>query len=119
MARPLQTGDQAPDFSRTDSSTSADRRQQREEGVTPEFGRNRAPQHDAPIGMSWRAGQLPPNSFLSAPFAPVNSDDPNEIEVRELDIASYGDCYDTTSPMRVRDVSREWDVDTDHDGRKN
>lgn len=68
-------------------------------------------------GTMWRAGQLAPSG--SAP-SPTVSDDTSEADVvRELDTQKYGDCYDSTAPMRVRDVSRQWTMDTDNDGDKN
>lgn len=65
-------------------------------------------------GTKWRDGQLPPVGTAPAPEYYEVADTSHE-----LDMNKYGDCYDPTAPMRVRDVSREWSMDTDNDGDKN
>ena len=65
-------------------------------------------------GTMWRTGQLAPVGTTPAPIH-SGSDD----QVHELNTKVYGDAYDPTAPMRVRDVSREWTLDSDEDGHKN
>lgn len=110
---PLQEGDQAPNFSRTDSSRSADRRGQ------DNSGSNAAPQAESPMGSLWRHGTPAPNSFLSAPFNVITTDEGAGDRIVEVDIFKYGDAFDQNAPTRVRNVDRDWQVDTDHDGEKN
>jgi hypothetical protein len=129
MARPyaLQPGDVAPDLSDYNFSNEADRRQ-------PEVTVARSnPMHyhgEYPAadqarpegGRLWKVGQAQPNEFLSAPFPVIEMDGDNNgtpAEVHEVDIYTYGDAYDPTAPARVRDVSSEWHMDTDFDGKRN
>lgn len=110
---PLQAGDKAPNFSATDSSTSADRRSQ------DNSGSNAASQAESPMGPLWRHGTPAPNSFLSAPFNVSTTDEGAGDRIVEVDIFKYGDAFDQNAPTRVRDVGSSWSVDTDHDGEKN
>lgn len=112
---PLQPGDRSSDLSSRDSSLAGDRR--------PDSvgGNNAAPSLTSPETPLWRAGQLAPVRH-TPPFAPIEmqGDTSGEgTEVRELDIYKYGDDYDPTAPMRVREVGSNWSVDTDFDGEKN
>ena len=119
---PLQPGDRSTTQSRTDSSSAADRRKQEVESVESKAGTNSAPGHDEPMYPLYKVGYLTPSEFLVAPFTPVlcEGDTSGEgTKCYEVDVDSYGDCYDSTAPARVRDVSGIWHMDTDHDGKVN
>lgn len=127
---PLQPGDVAPDLSDYNFSTEADRRDpvatvvrsnpQNYHGDFPAADQSRAEG-----GRLWKVGQATPNEFLSAPFNVIQMDGDNSgmpAEVHEIDILKYGDCYDTTAPLRVRTVApadNNWSLDTDADGHIN
>lgn len=122
---PLQPGDRAPDLSDYNFSNEADRRGQTVTVVrsNPQNYHGEYPAADQSRpegGRLWKVGQAVPN--FSAPFDVIQMDGDNNgypAEVHEIDIDHYGDSYDPTAPMRVRDVSREWSLDSDHDGQKN
>jgi hypothetical protein len=130
MARPyaLQPGDVAPDLSDYNFSNEADRRPQEtvvENSSAPMHYHGQYPAADQSRpegGRLWKVGQAQPNEFLSAPYPVIamngNGTDTAD-EVHEVDIYKYGDSYDPTSPMRVRDVGSEWQLDSDFDGRRN
>lgn len=124
--RPLQPGDRAPDLSDYNFSNEADRRADQTVTVVRSNPQNyhgeypAADQSRPEGGRLWKVGQAVPN--FSAPFDVIRMDGDNNgypAEVYELDVDKYGDAYDPTAPMRVRDVSREWTLDSDHDGQKN
>lgn len=132
---PLQPGDVSPDFATHDTSEAGDRREQvfRREGPRPlmpypthpcpsaqvENVENAAPSHKEAQDFYWAPGQQPTDSYHRAPFEEVHFDSGAEDEVVDINIRMYGDPLDPTSPMRVRDVSSQWKVDTDEDGHKN
>lgn len=127
---PLQAGDVAPDLSDYNFSTEADRR---EPGVAPArsnpqnyHGEYPAADQSRPEGgRLWKVGQATPNEFLSAPFPTILMDGDNNgspAEVHELDIYTYGDCYDPTTPIRVRQIApaeNHYNLDSDFDGHRN
>jgi hypothetical protein len=123
---PLQPGDVAPDLSDYNFSNEADRRGQkatvvRSNPMNYHGDYPSADQSQAEGGRLWKCGQAMPNEFLSAPFNVIRMDGDNTgypAEVREIDIDSYGDAYDPTSPMRVRTVDN-YSLDSDHDGKLN
>lgn len=113
---PLQAGDVAPDFSGRDSSTAADRRPDRENPSTEnQPGANAAPSGTSPVGGLWVPGQPAPNSFLSAPFDPIYTDEGANDEVKEIDCSQYGDAFDPEAPLRVM-IDTRWNFDPDGDG---
>jgi hypothetical protein len=119
---PLQPGDRAPDLSDHNFSNEADRRDQRVAGSNYHGNYPSAAQDRPEGGPLWKCGQATPNEFLSAPFNVISMDGDNTgypAETHEIDIDSYGDCYDTTAPARTRDVTSVWHLDTDHDGKVN
>lgn len=119
---PLQAGDRAGDYSESQSSTAADRRPTKQNNVQPEHGENRAPGFNSPEYPLFQVGNLAPSPFLSAPFPVVSTEGDTSgtgTTVHELDVLSYGDCYDPSAPTRVRDVANMWSVDTDSDGTNN
>lgn len=128
---PLQRGDVAPDLSDYNFSNEADRRADQTVTVPRSNPQNyhgefpAADQSRPEAGRLFRPGSALPNEFLSAPFPVIMQDGDNTgypAEVREIDIDAYGDCYDTTAPMRVRTVApaeSHWDLDSDHDGHRN
>lgn len=123
---PLQPGDRTQGQSGllSENSTDADRRATSQDGLANPPGENAAPGHRdadnrAPL---WKVGQVHPNPFLTAPYPVVNMQGDTSgtgTEIHEIDIYEYGDGYDPTAPVRSRDVSSEWLVDSDHDGSKN
>lgn len=129
MAKALQHGDVAPDLSDYNFSNEADRRADQAPTVVRSnpgnyHGENVAGDQAGPAsGRLWKVGQATPN--FGAPFSTVFMDGDNTgypAEVHEIDITSYGDCYDPTAPMRVRTVApaeNHWDLDSDHDGHRN
>lgn len=128
MARPyaLQPGDVAPDLSDYNFSTEADRREQHTDSSPLRLnyhGEYPAADQSRPEGgRLWKVGQASPNEFLSAPFPVISMDGDNNgspADIREINIYSYGDSYDPTSPIRVRSVDNEWRTDTDQDGKRN
>jgi hypothetical protein len=124
---PLQRGDVAPDLSDYNFSNEADRRAD-QTVVAPRSNPHNyhgewpaADQAQAEGGRLWKCGQMEPNDFLSAPFPTILMDGDNNgspAEVREIDIDSYGDAYDVTSPLRVR-MADNYNLDSDHDGKLN
>jgi len=128
---PLQPGDVTPDLSDYNFSNEADRRADQTVTVARSNPHNyhgeypAADQARPEAGRLFRPGGLMPNEFLSAPFPTILMDGDNNgspAEIHEIDVDSYGDCYDTTAPMRVRTVSpaeNSWRLDTDHDGQRN
>ena len=123
---PLQAGDVTPDFSDYNFSNEADRRQP---GVAPARSNPMnyhgqypaADQAQAEGGRIYKVGQATPT--FQAPWPVIEMDGDNNgtpAEVHELDVSHYGDSYDPSAPMRVRQVSSsEWSMDTDHDGKRN
>lgn len=127
MADPhaLQRGDVSPDFSDYNFSNEADRRQP-ETYHSPSNPMNyhgqypAADQAQAEAGRRFKVGQATPT--MQAPWSVIEMDGDNNgqpAEVHEIEILKYGDCYDPTSPMRVREVGSEWKMDTDNDGQRN
>lgn len=127
---PLQPGDVAPDLSDYNFSNEADRRSQETAPARSSSSNYHgeypsADQSRPEGGRLWKVGQATPNEFLSAPFPVIsmsggNPDQPDEVH--EIDILSYGDAYDPTSPARVRIVSpseNHYNFDSDHDGHRN
>lgn len=132
MADPhaLQRGDVAPDLSDYNFSTEADRRSQEATVVRSNpmnyHGEYPAADQSRPEGgRLFKVGQATPSEFLSAPYPVIRMDGDNNgypAEVHEIDILSYGDAYDPTAPIRVREVAPEenhWDLDSDQDGHRN
>jgi|SRR5579864_3951634 len=124
---PLKEGYSVPDLGDHQNSTEADRRA--DQTVTAVRSNPHNYHGDYPAsdqsrpegGRLWKVGQATPNSFLSAPFPTIMMDGDNNgmpAEVHEIDVDSYGDCYDPTSPMRVR-VADNYHLDSDHDGHLN
>jgi hypothetical protein len=122
---PLQRGDVAPDLSDYNFSNEADRRADQTVTVprsNPHNYHGEYPANDQSRpegGRLWKVGQAQPN--FAAPWPTILMDGDNTgypAEVHELDIDSYGDCYDPTAPMRVRTVTN-YHLDSDHDGNLN
>lgn len=127
---PLQAGDRSSDLGDYNFSNEADRRPQQTtparsvqsnyHGAYPAADQSRAEG-----GRLWKVGQATPNEFLSAPYPVIHMDGDATgypAEVRELDMDTYGDCYDPTAPLRVRTVSpseNHWNLDSDNDGHRN
>lgn len=120
-----QGGGWGPDFSLTDSSRAGDRRTQPphdpqwdvQRGGNPDSS-NAAPSRTSPFGDLWRPGSPEPNSFLRAPFTPINMVGDNSDQkdaVHEINIFQYGDAYDPKAAFRVQQVSVSWDPDQDGD----
>jgi hypothetical protein len=125
--KPLQRGDVAPDLSDYNFSNEADRRADQTVTIVRSNPQNyhgeypAADQSRAEGGRLWKVGQATPNEFLSAPFPVIQMDGDATgypAEVHEIDLDSYGDCYDPTAPMRVRTVTN-YHLDSDHDGQLN
>lgn len=125
---PLQPGDVAPDYSDSSSSTEADRRPQqatvvRANPMSYHGDFPAADQSQPEGGRLWKVGQASPTR--SAPWDVIQMDGDNNgipAEVHEIDIYSYGDAYDPTSPMRIRQVApaeAAWSFDSDMDGHRN
>lgn len=53
------------------------------------------------------------------PYSVEHTEAEGSTETHDINIRKFGDCYDPTAPMRVRDVTAEWQMDTDSDGEKN
>jgi hypothetical protein len=124
---PLQPGDRAPDLSDYNFSNEADRRADQAVHPARAIGSNyhgeypAADQSRAEAGRLWKVGQATPNEFLTAPFPVVRMDGDNNgmpAEIVEIDILKYGDCYDPTTPMRIRTVTN-YHLDSDNDGQLN
>jgi hypothetical protein len=116
---PLQAGDRSSNQSRTDSSTAADRRSQEVGSIHSEEGENRSGMSPAP--PMFKVGYLNPSGFLTPPYNPVfcEGDTSGEgTKCYEVDIDAYGDSYDPTAPIRVRQAD-QWSLDSDHDGHLN
>ena len=124
---PLQRGDVAPDLSDYNFSNEADRRAD-QVVYTPKPNPHNyhgqwpaADQARPEAGRLFRPGSAQPNDFLSAPFPTVLMDGDNNgqpAEIHEVDILAYGDCYDPTAPMRIRQVDN-YNLDSDNDGHRN
>ena len=119
---PLQAGDrlQVREPVRVEH-TGADRRSQEVDTVQSEEGTNRAPSHGNHDGPMYKIGYIKMSPILEPPYNPVlcEGDTSGEgTQIYELDIDSYGDSYDPTAPMRVRQAD-QWTMDTDHDGKLN
>lgn len=52
------------------------------------------------------------------PHEMVHDDSIPSAEVHELDICKYGDAFDPTAAVRVRQADN-WTLDSDGDGHKN
>lgn len=66
-------------------------------------------------GPTFRPGS-PASSHSSYPTVHTQGDNSGEADKEhELNIRKYGDAYDPTAPMRVRNVP--WNFDPDNDGR--
>ena len=123
---PLQRGDVAPDLSDYNFSNEADRRPGKTTSAHSStmnyHGEYPSADQSRPEGgRLWKVGQATPNAFLSAPFPVISMDGDNTgypAEVHEIDILSYGDAYDTTSPIRVR-TADNYNLDSDNDGKLN
>ena len=120
---PLQPADRSFDPSVNRGSTIADRRADDQNPYSDDQpGANAAPSLGAPMDLRWTPGTLAPDPFHQAPFAPIYMEGDSSGDgtvVHEVDTCSYGDDYDPTSPMRVREVGRDWSLDTDRDGEVN
>lgn len=127
---PLQRGDVAPDLSDYNFSNEADRRHQEttvaKSNPMHYHGEYPAADQSRPEGgRLWKVGQAMPDSRFMAPFTVIHMDGDGTgypAEVHEINIREYGDAYDPTAPMKVRNVApseSHWDVDTDGDGYRN
>ena len=115
---PLQAGDVAPDFSERDASLGAEQRADATGPVGSYQGVNAADQLSSGKSPLFRAGQMAPVRH-TPPYATVDSNDLSEPDVvHEVDILRYGDAYDPTAPMRVRQADN-WTLDSDNDGHLN
>ena len=127
MADPhaLQRGDVSSDLSDYNFSNEADRREPqtyvvRSNPMNYHGQYPAADQAQAEGGRKFQVGSLTPT--MQAPWSVIEMDGDNNgmpAEVHEININSYGDSYDPTSPMRVRDVGSEWRMDSDEDGVRN
>lgn len=119
---PLQDADRSFDPSVNRGSTVADRRTDDQNPYTDEQpGRNAAPSGASPLEMSWVPGQLPP-VMHQPPYSCIHTEGDAGIPpavVHEVETCKYGDDYDPTAPLRVRDVTSKWKFDSDHDGQPN
>lgn len=119
---PLQAGDRTPDLSDSFiNGPEADRREQDAPPVSAPMEQNAARSLEAPVTPLWRDGQLAPVRHM-APFDGVcvhteGDTSGDGTTTHDVDIYSYGDCYDPTAPTRVR--TKDWVVDTDFDGSPN
>jgi hypothetical protein len=126
---PLQPGDVAPDLSDYNFSNEADRRADQVVHAVRSNPHNyhgdypAADQGQPESGRLWKVGQATPTQAAPWPVVLMDGDNNgNPAEVHELSIREYGDCYDPTSPMKVRTVApseSHWDVDSDGDGYRN
>jgi hypothetical protein len=119
---PLQNADRAPNYSERQASYAADRRED-DQNLYSEVqpGANAAPVAGAPQDLGWVPGQLPPVKH-QAPFEAVYMEGDTSgagTVIHQIEIDQYGDDYDPTSPMRVKDVTSKWKFDSDHDGETN
>jgi len=119
---PLQDADRSFDPSVTRSSNAADRREDAQNAYTDEQpGANAAASSGSSMDLSWQPGSLAPVKH-QPPYAPIYMEGDTSGDgtvVHEVDICSYGDDYDPTAPMRVREVGSKWKFDSDHDGEVN
>lgn len=111
----------APDYSVNRGSVVADRREDDQNPYTDEQpGANAAPSGRSADNLSWPPGYLDRAKNQSPEVIYMEGDTSGMgTKVQEIDTCSYGDDYDPTSPLRVRDVTSKWKVDTDHDGEVN
>jgi hypothetical protein len=123
---PLQSGDVTPDLSDYNFSNEADRRADQTVHAprsNPHNYHGEYPANDQGRpegGRLWKVGQATPTQQAPWPVILMDGDNNgNPAEIHEVDVNAYGDCYDPTAPMRTRDVSSEWTLDSDHDGQKN
>jgi len=119
---PLQDGDRSFDASVNRGSTVADRRADDPNPYTDEPpGGNAAPSSGSAVDLSWKVGQLAPAKH-TPPYSAIYMEGDTSGDgtaVHEVDICQYGDDYDPTAPMRVREVGRDWAFDSDQDGKVN
>ena len=123
---PLQPGDRAPNYSGRDASQAGDQRPENQwdpNRADEGHGRNAAPQFEEPNSSPlWKVGQLAPNAFLTAPYPHMDTEGDTSgagTEVHEINTRQYGEDYDSTAPVRSRDVTAIWKMDTDNDGDPN
>lgn len=125
---PLQPGDVTPDLSDYNFSNEADRRGQETTTArsNPMHYHGEYPTTDQARpegGRLWKVGQATPT--MAAPWPVIEMDGDNTgypAEIHEIDILSYGDAYDPTAPLRVRNVApseSHWSLDSDADGHRN
>lgn len=120
--KPLQPGDRVQVSEPVSvNKDSADRRSQDVSSVQSYEGTNRDSAQSNFNGPLYKVGYIDMSPILKPPYNPIlcEGDSTGEgTEIYEINIDSYGDSYDPTAPIRVRNAD-QWTLDSDNDGKLN